>query len=328
MSPKISVLLPAYNSETTIEAALGSIQKQTIDDLQIIVIDDGSTDTTSEILSRMAGDDPRILLRSRANKGLIKTLNEAISLAQGEWSARMDADDIAEPERLEKQLRYAEQTGATVLGSYHRCFGDSEALFEPSAEHADIVHKMHCWTNSFSHPSLLVKTRLLKAFPYSEEAQHAEDFALWLRLAREAKRDKTIVFGNVSEVLLQYRTHAQQVSQRFEKVQRETVKQQVLAAISDLDDSFKEGELELHFELWATDRIKNLSKAEWEQYGQFLSRLAKRLSREYGASDAVFRYWRRLLKKCPASVRKQASLPDLGVMGASLPARVRLRLGI
>ena len=328
MPPKISVLLPAYNSEATIEESLASIQSQTIKDLQIIVIDDGSTDSTHEILKRMASLDSRIALRSRANKGLIDTLNEAVSLAEGDWSARMDADDIADPRRLEKQLQYAQETGASVLGSYHRCFGDSDALFKPSVTHADIVHKMHLWTNSFSHPSLMVKTELLKTCPYPKDAEHAEDFALWLQLARKAKTDKNIVFGNVAEVLLNYRTHAQQVSKRFESVQRETVKKQVLGAISELDDNFSADELDLHFELWVSRCLETISAAEWARYSDFLALLAERLKEEYGTSDAVFRYWRRLWKKLPTSTKKQAAVPDLAAMGASLASRAKLRLGL
>lgn len=328
MPPKISVLLPAYNSESTIEAALASIQSQTIKELQIIVIDDGSTDGTHEILKRMASLDSRITLRSRANKGLIDTLNEAVSLAEADWSARMDADDVADPCRLEKQLQYAQKTGTTVLGSYHRCFGDSDALFEPSVTHADIVYKMHLWTNSFSHPSLMVKTELLKACPYPKIAEHAEDFALWLQLARKAKTDKTIVFGNVAEILLNYRTHAHQVSKRFESVQRETVKKQVLSAISGLDSSFSASDLDLHYELWASRRIETISATEWARYGDFLALLAERLREEYGTSDAVFRYWRRLRKKLPTSAKKHAAVPDLAAMGASLASRAKLRLGL
>src|SRR4051794_24772902 len=104
--PPISVLLAVYNGGRYLRAAVDSILTQTFTDFEFIIIDDGSTDGSLATLREFAQRDPRINLVSRPNKGLTVTLNEGIALARGEFLARMDADDIALPQRFEKQIAY------------------------------------------------------------------------------------------------------------------------------------------------------------------------------------------------------------------------------
>src|SRR5690606_2233261 len=93
---------------------------------ELIIIDDGSTDDSYSILKRIQATDPRIVLRSRENRGLVETLNEAIGIARGAWIARMDADDIALPYRLERQLNWVTQTNSDLAGSWVQRFGTSD----------------------------------------------------------------------------------------------------------------------------------------------------------------------------------------------------------
>src|SRR5690606_24519669 len=101
--PLVSVVLPVFNGASFIEAALGSILNQTYRNLDVIVIDDGSTDATAALV-RVAETDRRLRFVSRENRGLISTLNEGLGLARGDLIARMDADDIAYPERIQRQV--------------------------------------------------------------------------------------------------------------------------------------------------------------------------------------------------------------------------------
>ena len=103
-APLVSVLLPVYNAGPYLAAALGSILRQDYDRLEVIAIDDGSTDNSLEILERYRRADNRVSVISRENRGLVATLNEGLRLAQGELVARMDADDVAYPWRLSRQV--------------------------------------------------------------------------------------------------------------------------------------------------------------------------------------------------------------------------------
>ncbi|EGR0539792.1 glycosyltransferase family 2 protein, partial [Vibrio cholerae] len=115
----ISVIMSVYNAEKYLSESIESILKQTFRDFEFICIDDGSTDSSLEILKKYRDLDPRIILVSRDNKGLIYSLNEGLSLARYNYIARMDADDIAREDRLEKQYRYlSNKKNVSVVGSY------------------------------------------------------------------------------------------------------------------------------------------------------------------------------------------------------------------
>src|SRR4051812_12237605 len=106
MKPQVSILMPVYNARPYIAAAVESILSQTFTDWECIIIDDGSTDGSLEILQSFAQRDKRIVLISRPNRGLVATLNEGLEHVHGEYVMRMDADDLSRPERMEQQVAY------------------------------------------------------------------------------------------------------------------------------------------------------------------------------------------------------------------------------
>lgn len=111
--PKISVVMSVYNGERYLGEAVESIFNQTFSDFEFIIINDGSTDRTPEILTEI--DDPRAKVINQPNRGLTASLNRAIRLAKGEYIARMDADDISEPTRLERQVEVLDRDPDVVL---------------------------------------------------------------------------------------------------------------------------------------------------------------------------------------------------------------------
>jgi hypothetical protein len=205
--PKVSFVLPCYNSAAYLQATLDSISQQSFKDFECIAVDDGSNDHTLAILQQHAKQDPRFAIITRENRGLIATLNEAIAQAKGEWIARMDADDICHPQRIEKQLQRLQATGSDVCGSWIRFFGDkSGEWMTPSTDGA--IKAMLLFNSAFAHPSVIARTTLLKMYPYPPHAVHAEDYALWCLLAEVGAR-----FTAVPEVLLDYRCHTGQITQ-------------------------------------------------------------------------------------------------------------------
>lgn len=128
--PQISILLPVYNTSQYILKAVNSILQQSLTDFELILIDDGSSDGTEQLVRQLADKDSRIRLVQRSNKGLITTLNEGVALARSPLIARMDADDIAFPERLAVQYAYMNShPDLLAVGSYVMFMDDQDTMY-------------------------------------------------------------------------------------------------------------------------------------------------------------------------------------------------------
>ena len=205
--PLISVVLPVYNGEKYLAEAIDSILAQTFTNFELIIIDDGSTDNSLAILKQYQDLDGRVRLIARENRNLATTLNDMIYLARGVWVARMDQDDIALPHRFERQLRWLEQTGADICGSWVKFFGstDKRIIKHPQTDQAAKMELL--FTAPFAHPSVMMKTDLAKKLRYDKSWEKAEDYDLWERAAHAEWK-----MTNVPEVLLLHRQHAAQIS--------------------------------------------------------------------------------------------------------------------
>ncbi len=214
--PLVSVALPVYNGEKYLAEALDSILAQTFTNFEFIIIDDGSTDNSLFMLREYEQKDSRIRLISRKNKGFSNTVNEMIDLASGEWIARMDQDDIALPQRFEKQLQWLEQTGADICGSWVQFFGtsDKRILKHPCS---DAAIKMNLLFGSpLAHPTVFMKTNLIKELRYDPNWDKAEDYDLWERADRAGWK-----MTNIPDVFLLYRQHDAQISTLTSSKQQE-----------------------------------------------------------------------------------------------------------
>ena len=205
--PLVSVVIPAFNAAAFLEAALRSVRAQTVTATEIIVIDDGSTDATLEVARAQARQDARIRIVSRENRGLVASLNEGIAQAEGEWVARMDADDICLPRRFEQQLAWAAKNGAGLCGGWIQTFGTLTPRLRRYYAGPDAVRLQLLFNSAFAHPAVIARRELLQANPYDAAAVHAEDYDLWTRLAAAGVR-----MTNFPGAVLRYRLHAQQVT--------------------------------------------------------------------------------------------------------------------
>lgn len=205
--PVISVAMPVYNGERYLVAAINSILAQTFNDFELIIIDDGSTDNSVQVLREYEKQDSRIRLIVRENRNLATTLNEIIYLARGRWIARMDQDDIALPHRFERQLQWLDQTGADICGSWVRLFGTSAShILKHSQTDAAIKMEM-LFSTPFAHPTVMMRAELVKRLNYDKTWEKCEDYDLWERAARAGWQ-----MTNVPETLLLYRQHDSQIS--------------------------------------------------------------------------------------------------------------------
>lgn len=212
--PLISVILPVYNGAPFLGAAIDSILKQTLNDFELIIINDGSTDDSLSILKHYESVDPRVKLFSRSNKGLANTLNESIGLARGAWIARMDQDDIAHPTRFETQLNYLNSCDADIVGTWVKRFGaaDNRVVRLPQSDAAIKIALL--FESPFAHPTVMMKTESIKKLGYEHTWDKAEDYDLWVRAAICGWK-----MANVPEVLLDYRVHSSQISTSAAMVQ-------------------------------------------------------------------------------------------------------------
>lgn len=203
--------MPVYNAERYIAEAVESILAQTYTDFEFLIIDDGSTDGSLEILKRYEAQDKRIKLKSRTNTGYVVALNEMLAEAKGEFIARMDADDISMPQRFKKQLLYLNNhPECDVLGTAAIWIDpDGKLLHEhyPPTEHVEIDnHNLVKLEASIYHPSVLMRKSVFDLIGYYDEnLSGAEDLDIWLKIAEKSQ------LANLREPLLRYRFHMQKV---------------------------------------------------------------------------------------------------------------------
>jgi len=207
----VSVLLPVYNAERYLAEAVESILNQSFSDFELLITDDGSTDSSLQILQSYATQDPRIRLKSRANRGLIFTLNEMLAEAQGELLARMDADDIATPERLALQTEFLQSHPDVV------CLGGAFDLIDAQGrcvqwipmpeQNAEIQQLLLMGRTIINHPCALIRrTALQQIGGYDPQMPTVEDLDMLLKLGEIGQ------LANLSATVLQYRFHLESVS--------------------------------------------------------------------------------------------------------------------
>ncbi|NDV67850.1 glycosyltransferase family 2 protein [Dysgonomonas sp. 25] len=223
--PLVSVLMPCYNVEAFVEESLNSILNQTYRNLEIIAINDCSKDRTSEILHRMAESDSRIrVFDNEENLKLIATLNKGIALCSGEYIARMDADDISLPTRIEKEVAFLEAHPDHDIVS---CFFSTFPSEHPSKRSLHVnplrneeLQAYLLFKSGICHPAVMIRKRAFKelGLRFKQQYLHVEDYALWSEAIYKTK------LANIGEVLLLYRVHQSQVSSMYEDIQAENKK--------------------------------------------------------------------------------------------------------
>jgi hypothetical protein len=217
-APLISVCMPVYNAKRYIEEAIESILGQTFKDFEFLIIDDGSTDRSLAILKRYAAQDARIRLWSRPNAGYVVRLNEMLHQARGDLIARMDADDVALPERFARQVEFLRSHPEVDLvgGAQEHISAKGYHLFayhEP-LEHQEIQESALAGICPICHPSVMMRRNAVLAVGgYREELMPAEDFDLWLRMGERG------LLANLPEVLTRYRVHESSVSASLQQRQ-------------------------------------------------------------------------------------------------------------
>ena len=249
-APAVSALLPVHNGERYIESALRSVMDQTLREIEIVAVDDGSTDSTPEILARLAAEDPRIrILRQEPNVGLATALNRGLEVCRGEYVARMDGDDLCEPTRFELQKRYLDTHPQVVLiGASIIQIDETDRPIHATRRPRDgfACRWLQRWELPLVHPTFMFRRAPAAAagLRYDPSRRLTEDHEICSHFLRIGE------VVNLPEVLLRYRVHAGSVSRRRWRDQvaeagevcapyhRETMSQEVFALLSPFRDAY------------------------------------------------------------------------------------------
>ncbi len=306
--PTVTVLLPVYNGADVVGNAIDSVLAQSWDDFELLVIDDGSTDTTTRVIAGYV--DQRIrLVRNDRNLGITATLNRGLDLARGKYIARMDADDLCHPLRLERQIRFLDASPETgVVGSWtevvsraadsrtaaramaraivYKALRIDSHWFQPQSD-AEVRFVM-IFNCPLSHPSIMFRRTLIDEFGLRYEFRFAEDYEFWTRCAQRTQ------LANIPEVLLTYRQHSSNTSKKYAAEYRDCANSVRVRQLETLGIPVDQSERDLHCALANYDFAGELddlhaAKVWLEKLVEFaIARLG--LDRE-SAARLVSPYW-------------------------------------
>jgi len=235
--------MPVRDGERFVTEAIQSILKQTFQDFEFIIVDDGSSDGTRNILERFHQKDRRIIIYHQEKLGFTEALNRACALAQGKYIARMDSDDISLPERLRRQVELLDaDPGCKVCGSWIRTVGYAKGQVVRYPTTSERVRSQLLFDCCLAHPSVMMRRDLFAdcGLNYDGDFREASDYRLWVEVTK---------FGtlmNIPEVLLLYRKHPLQVSEQDRQQQQRLAQQVRLLQLERLSVSLEPGEFELH----------------------------------------------------------------------------------
>jgi glycosyltransferase involved in cell wall biosynthesis len=217
-TPAVTVLMPVRNGERWLEQSLSSVALQTARDFEFLVVDNGSTDRTPEILAQACASDKRFVALREPHRGIVPALNTGLAAARAPLIARLDADDMALPNRLERQLDFmARHPEVGLLGSWADVIDTRGKVYghrRPLTGHDDLVRILK-FSNPFIHPAVMFRTGLVRRLGgYRAAFEVSEDYDLWLRMS------EVTVLANLPEPLVFYRLHAGNLM--FRKVVRQS----------------------------------------------------------------------------------------------------------
>ncbi len=234
MKPKVSLILAVHNGEPKLKDSIDSLLQQTFMDFELVIVDDASTDATSEILREYAVRDSRIqIVTNEQNLGLTKSLNKGIVASRGTYIARMDAGDTSEPTRFAQQVAFLDAyPDYGLVGAWAYLINDASqrigTMKYPTDD--DSLKKMLIKHNGIVHSSVMMRRSLLDtAGVYNETWKYAQDYELFLRLSQYTK------IANIADYLVSYRMTAVSITSKKNK-------EQVLFAIRARQDAIRRGQ--------------------------------------------------------------------------------------
>lgn len=242
----ITVLMPIFNVERYLDEAIKSILNQTFKDFELLIINDGSTDKSADIVKKYR--DKRIkFINNHTHQGLVAVLNQGMALARGVYLARMDGDDISLPTRLEKQLKFMDShPDVGVCGTWFEVFGlklKNRVYSRPANPMA--CKAMLLFTDPVCHATVIMRPEMLKKhhLKFDPSFKHLEDVEFWNRVA------KFMDFSNIEEVLYLYRYHDNRTGNLYENIQQMQMKRVQTIYLKKMGITSSEKYIDLHWQI-------------------------------------------------------------------------------
>lgn len=241
-SDLVSVIIPYYNNKKYVERCLQSVLDQTYENIEIILIDDGSQEKISDILYKFK--DNRIKVhRNKKNEGVVFSLNKGIQLSQGKYIARLDADDFMHKDRIVQQVTFLEENQQYVMvGSNHILIDENENILQYVSypQENEEIQVFKYFSNPISHPTTLFRSSILKKFEYNKNFLHCEDYKLWFDISKEYK------IANIPQYTTYYRLHSEGISIKNRNEQVENTLELILNELELSGIQVSDEELIIH----------------------------------------------------------------------------------
>jgi len=324
LAPRVTVLMPVSNAAAYVAEAAASILSGSFRDLELLAIDDGSTDESEDRLRAIADSRLRVV-KNPANLGVVRTLNRGLDLADGEFIARMDADDISMPRRLAQQLAFMDlnpEIGA--CGTSATTFGGAPPVKLRPPQTPEQIRVQLFGFNALIHPTVMLRRAvfLRHELRFSPDAVHAEDLDLWMRAAEH------FPLANIPVMGLRYRVHANQIASRFAAEEQQTLRQLRRRQLALLLPEATETEAGLHLQV--LDTAAPLTHSELVASRAWLERLADANQRSRRYDPQAFRdflavRWLNAAHRCePRSAWVWSTWRGSTLAQARMGARLRL----
>ncbi|MDO6838184.1 glycosyltransferase family 2 protein [Paraglaciecola chathamensis] len=249
--PIIQVLMPVFNADRYLELAIESIRGQSFLEWELLIIDDGSTDESLEIIKAVATKDSRITWKARENRGLVRTLNELVEWSTSPFLARMDADDICSERRLERQLYYLEEAELDIVGCWAEVFGTKNEVWHFRQFHEDIHITSVFGKSCMLIASLLCRRKVFEDYSFNPEYAHLEEYDFISRIVADNKYK----LGGLREVLYLYRQHNDSVIYQHKKYRDKCYKQRLFEHLQALGVHLKPREFEYYLKFIRSENV-------------------------------------------------------------------------
>lgn len=256
----LSVLLPVYNAAPYLEKTLSSILTQTRQADQIIIINDGSSDRSQEIIENFLRREQRIEVFYQNNAGVSAARNRGLTRCEGDFIALMDADDICLPERFAIQLAAMQKQQIDLCSSWIRTFGRTSREVRYPLSDEQIKWNYLFFGRTLPNPATMMRRIAVSEVKYREDLDFAEDYGFFLEILLKRPETK---FANIPSPLLHYRTHPQQASQRLQEKNQEAIISLLTALLPSAGIDASPTQIYDHYQVWqqrtplSADRLAN-----------------------------------------------------------------------
>lgn len=283
--PKVTVFVPVYNRARYVGATIASVLAQSFGDFELLLVDDGSTDESRDVIAAFA--DPRIRLESNErNLGIPATRNRGLELARGEYLALLDSDDLAHPRRLERQVRFLDaHPRYAEIGTWCGFIDERGSRLHRVRRHAIDSHSIRAemlFRCPISNRSVMGRLEILRAFPYCSELPVCEDIDVHCRIAR------VHAIGNLPDVLVYGREHGGRTSSAYHAERAELHGRIMRALLEDLGLRPDAGDLKRHYLLGRRNSDVGFGGAYLEWADAWLARLDQANRRTLHYEPAAF----------------------------------------